>query len=131
MEISDAVPVLSVLAHEARLAIFRLLVRAGPAGVKAGDIAEAVAAPASTVSAHLTALSHAGLIVGHRQGRAIYYAARYGRMRDLLAFLMEDCCNGSPDLCGPLVRLATRAAGCAAEPAAPEGNKAERLPEGA
>ena len=114
MEIKDAASVLSALALEGRLAIFRLLVRAGPAGVKAGDIAEAVSARASTLSANLNVLSHAGLIAGRRDGRAIYYAARYDRMRDLLAFLMDDCCNGSPEICMPLIEIATRADCCAA-----------------
>ena len=113
MEIKDASHVLSALALEGRLAIFRLLVRAGPAGVRAGDIAEAVSAHASTLSANLNVLSHAGLIEGRRDGRAIYYTARYDRMRDLLAFLMDDCCHGRPEICMPLVDIATRAACCA------------------
>ena len=96
MEMIDAAQVLSALALEGRLAIFRLLVRAGPQGVKAGDIAEAVSTHASTLSANLNVLSHAGLIEGRREGRAIYYSARYDRMRDLLAFLMDDCCGGAP-----------------------------------
>ena len=128
MESRDAAPVLSALAHEGRLAIFRLLVRTGPAGVRAGDIAEAVAAPASTLSANLNVLSHAGLIEGRRQGRAIYYAARYDRMRDLLAFLMGDCCDGTPEICLPLMTLATRAAGCAADQAEHEASRVESLP---
>ena len=124
MEIKDAIPVLSALAHEGRLAIFRHLVAAGPGGVKAGEIDRAVAAPASTLSANLTVLSHAGLVEGRRHGRAIYYAARYDRMRDLLAFLVDDCCKGSPDVCGPLISLATRAACCADDPAAVPGMEA-------
>ena len=120
MDLRDAATVLSALALEGRLAIFRLLIRAGPAGVKAGDIAEAVSAHASTLSANLNVLSQAGLIEGRRDGRAIYYAARYDRMRDLLAFLMDDCCNGSPEICLPLLQIAPRAVGCAAaDPAEP------------
>jgi len=113
MEIKDATNVLSALALEGRLAIFRLLVKAGPNGVRAGDIAEAVSANASTLSANLNVLSHAGLIEGRRDGRFIYYSARYDRMRDLLAFLMADCCNGDPEICLPLINIATRAACCA------------------
>ena len=113
MEIKDAAHVLSALALEGRLAIFRLLVRAGPQGVKAGDIAEAVAAHASTLSANLNVLSHAGLIERRREGRMIIYTARYDRMRDLLAFLMDDCCNGAPDICLPLMDIATRTTCCA------------------
>ena len=81
--------------------------------MRAGDIGEAVSAHASTLSANLNVLSHAGLIEGRREGRAIYYAARYDRMRDLLGFLMDDCCNGRPEICMPLIDIATRAACCA------------------
>jgi len=113
METKEAASILSALAHDGRLAIFRLLVRSGPRGVRAGDIASAVGAPGSTLSANLNVLSHAGLIEGWREGRAIIYTARYGRMRDVLAFLLDDCCNGNPEICTPLMDLATRAACCA------------------
>jgi len=117
MEIKDAANVLSALALEGRLAIFRLLVRAGPKGVKAGDIAGAIAANASTLSANLNVLSHAGLIEGRRDGRAIYYSARYDRMRELMAFMLEDCCNGAPEICSPLLDIAAATPCCAAAPA--------------
>ncbi|MDP9104148.1 MAG: metalloregulator ArsR/SmtB family transcription factor [Pseudomonadota bacterium] len=113
METKEAASVLSALALDARLAIFRLLVRAGPEGVRAGEIASAVGAPGSTLSANLNILSHAGLIEGRREGRAIIYAARYDRMRDVLAFLLDDCCNGNSAVCAPLMDIATRAACCA------------------
>jgi DNA-binding transcriptional ArsR family regulator len=113
METKDAAGVLSALALEGRLAIFRLLVRAGPQGVRAGDIAEAVGAHASTLSANLTVLAHAGLVEGRKDGRSIYYAARYDRMRDLMAFMLDDCCNGAPEICAPLMDIATRAVCCA------------------
>lgn len=112
METRFAVDGLAALAHEGRLAVFRLLVQAGPVGVKAGDIALAVGAHASTLSANLTVLSHAGLIEGRREGRAILYRARYDRMSALIAFLMQDCCNGAPEICAPLADLASRAACC-------------------
>lgn len=105
------------------MAVFRLLIRAGHSGVKAGEIAGAVAAPASTLSANLNILSHAGLIEDRRVGWAIYYAARYDRMRDLLAFLVEDCCNGSPEICAPLVDIAAGAT-CSAQQGA-NGEKAQ------
>ncbi|MEY4255350.1 MAG: hypothetical protein RLZZ141_577 [Pseudomonadota bacterium] len=123
MKTKDASNILSALALEGRLDIFRLLVRAGPNGVKAGDIAHAIAANASTLSANLNVLSHAGLIEGRRDGRAIYYSARYDRMRDLLAFLMDDCCNGIPEICLPLINIATRAACCADDQAEHEETK--------
>ena len=123
METKIAADVLSALALEGRLAIFRLLVRAGPQGLKAGEIADAVAAHASTLSANLTVLSHAGLVEGRREGRAIYYSARYDRMRDLLTFLLDDCCNGSPEICMPLMDIATRALCCADDQAEYEDSK--------
>jgi DNA-binding transcriptional ArsR family regulator len=113
MEMKDAANALSALGLEGRLAIFRLLVRAGPQGVRAGAIAEAVGAPGSTLSANLNVLSHAGLIAGRREGRSILYTARYDRMRDVLAFLVEDCCNGDSEICLPLMHIATRAVCCA------------------
>lgn len=123
METKIAADVLSALALEGRLAIFRLLVRAGPRGLKAGQIADAVAAHASTLSANLTVLSHAGLVEGRREGRAIYYSARYDRMRDLLTFLLDDCCNGSPEICMPLMDIATRTLCCADDQAEYEDSK--------
>jgi DNA-binding transcriptional ArsR family regulator len=121
METREAASILSALALDARLSIFRLLVRAGPDGVRAGDIAQAVGAPASTLSANLNILSHAGLIEGRREGRAILYTARYDRMRDVLSFLLDDCCNGRPEICRPLMDIAARAACCAADQAEYEG----------
>lgn len=111
MNAAIAADVLGALALESRIAVFRLLVRAGPGGVRAGDIADAVGAHASTLSANLAVLSRAGLIAGRREGRAIYYRAEYGRMRELIDFLLEDCCNGAPEVCAP------RAADACCEPA--------------
>ncbi|MEW6599222.1 MAG: metalloregulator ArsR/SmtB family transcription factor [Pseudomonadota bacterium] len=112
MEMKIAAEALAALALEGRLAVFRLLVQAGPEGVKAGDIALALGAPASTLSANLAVLSHAGLIEGRREGRSIRYSARYEQMRALIAFLLEDCCNGAPEICVPLMEIASRAACC-------------------
>jgi DNA-binding transcriptional ArsR family regulator len=105
METSTAVGALSALAHEGRLEIFRLLVRAGADGV-AGVLP-------NTLSSNLNILNAAGLVTSRREGRSIIYAAGYGRMRELLAFLMEDCCGGKPEICAPLVDIASRA--CDAE----------------
>ena len=99
MEIKAASSAMFALGHEGRLAIFRLLVRAGPEGIRAGSIADAVGAPGSTLSANLNVLSHAGLIERRREGRLIIYTARYDRMRDVLAFLLDDCCDGNPEIC--------------------------------
>jgi ArsR family transcriptional regulator len=113
MEKTSAVAALSALAHDGRLDIFRLLVRAGADGMAAGEIARVTDAAASTLSANLAILSRAGLVASRRDGRSIIYAAAYDRMRDLLGFLMEDCCAGRPEICAPLAALASQP--CAAE----------------
>ena len=112
MEITDAVSGLSALAHPGRLEIFRLLVRAGPPGLAAGDIARATGSLSNTLSANLNVLNHAGLVSSRRDGRSIIYSAAYDRMSELLAFLMEDCCGGDSAICGPLAGIAARAAAC-------------------
>ena len=113
MEMSDAAAVLSALALESRLAVFRLLIRSGPEGLMAGDVAKTLGARANTLSQNLKILSQAGLIEARRDGRAIIYTARYDKMRDLLSFLLDDCCNGRPEICLPLMDIATRAVCCA------------------
>lgn len=104
METNHALATLSALAHDTRLAAFRLLVKAGPGGMIAGEIAAALDLRANTASNTLNILSAAGLIRSTREGRAIRYFARIEAMRDLLAFLMEDCCGGSPDKCRPVLQ---------------------------
>ena len=86
------VTALQALAQESRLELFRLLVRRGTAGIPAGQIAERLGVPPTTLSFHLAQLSQAGLIAGRREGRRILYAADYGRMQALLDFLMDNCC---------------------------------------
>ncbi|MGH6910657.1 MAG: ArsR/SmtB family transcription factor [Phenylobacterium sp.] len=113
MEKPDAISALSALAHDGRLDIFRLLVRAGPDGTPAGEIARATNIANSTLSSHLAILNRAGLIASRRDGRSIIYTAAYDQMRDLLGFLMEDCCQGNPEICAPLAALASRP--CTAE----------------
>ena len=97
---ADAIAALSALAQDSRLTVFRLLVKAGPGGMTAGDIAAAVGAAPSTMSHHLGGLERAGLATSRRDGRTIFYAADYEGTRKLLAFLMEDCCQGRPEICG-------------------------------
>lgn len=115
MEMKLAIASLGALAHEGRLSTFRLLVQAGPDGLAAGEVARRLGLLPNTLSASLNVLSHAGLISGRREGRSVIYTANYDRMRDLLAFLMEDCCAGSPEICAPLAELAQRAACCATQ----------------
>jgi len=98
---------LAALGQETRLDVFRLLVKAGPDGLPAGEIGERLGTVQNTTSAHLKVLTHAGLIRAERDGRTIRYAADMTGFRDLLAFLMEDCCNGSPDLCRPVIEAVT------------------------
>jgi DNA-binding transcriptional ArsR family regulator len=113
MEPQQAIGALSALAHPGRLGIFKLLVRAGPEGMAAGDIARTTGSLANTLSANLNLLAGAGLVSSRREGRSIIYAAGYDRMSELLAFLMEDCCAGNPEICAPLAAIADRAACCA------------------
>lgn len=113
METAAAVAALSALAHPGRLQVFRMLVRAGADGIAAGEIARGSGSLASTLSTNLGILANAGLVASHRAGRSIVYVAAYDSMRDLLAFLVEDCCGGKPEICVPLADVARRA--CAAE----------------
>jgi ArsR family transcriptional regulator, arsenate/arsenite/antimonite-responsive transcriptional repressor len=96
MDKSSALVALAALGQETRLDVFRLLVRAGAEGLPAGEIAARLGAVQNTLSAHLKILDHAGLVTAERQGRSILYRADFTGVRDLLAFLMEDCCAGSP-----------------------------------
>ena len=95
MDGSSAVEALGALAQESRLALFRLLVQAGDAGLAAGAIAERLGIPNSSLSFHLAQLHRAGLIKQDRQHRSLIYSADYGAMNRLVGFLMENCCGGS------------------------------------
>lgn len=107
MDFKAALEALAALGQETRLEVFRLLIRAGADGMAAGEIALRLGAVQNTLSAHLKILDHAGLIRAERQGRSIRYFADLTGMRDLLAFLMEDCCNGAPELCQPVIEALT------------------------
>ncbi|WP_337188609.1 metalloregulator ArsR/SmtB family transcription factor [Phenylobacterium sp.] len=97
-----AIAALSALAHEGRMAVFRLLVRAGPAGMPAGEIARAAGMLANTLSSNLSILVAAGLVTSRREGRSVIYAAVYGEARRLLEYLVDDCCGGRPEICAAL-----------------------------
>jgi ArsR family transcriptional regulator, arsenate/arsenite/antimonite-responsive transcriptional repressor len=99
MEMKHAVEALSALAQESRLAIYRLLVEAGPDGLAAGKIGERLGLAPATLSFHLAWLARAGLATSRREGRFVYYAADYGAVNGLVDFLTENCCGGRPDLC--------------------------------
>ena len=96
MEETQAVTSLAALAHPQRLRIFRLLVREGPNGLAAYEIAEAVEASPTAASFHLKELDRAGLIRATRDGRFVRYAVHVDGMRKLLTYLTEDCCQGQP-----------------------------------
>ena len=95
MRADNAVEALAALAQEHRLALFRLLVRAGDKGMAAGAIAEALGVPNSSLSFHLAQLRNAGLILQERQHRSLIYSANYPVMNDLVGYLMENCCEGA------------------------------------
>lgn len=105
METKSAVSSLAALAHEGRLSVFRLLVQAGEGGLAAGEVARRLEILPNTLSASLNILSHADLIVSRRDGRSIIYTANYAAMGQLLAFLLEDCCGGAPEICAPLAAM--------------------------
>ena len=94
MEVTTASERLAALGHETRLAIFRLLVQAGPAGVNAGLIGEKLKIPPPTLSFHLNHLTRVGLISGRQESRFIFYVADYRAMDELLAYLTDNCCQG-------------------------------------
>ncbi len=123
MESNAAIDRLSALAQPGRLDVFRLLVRAGPDGIPAGEIAATLGLAPNTLSSQLTILVHAGLLTSTREGRVIRYAARPEALSELIVYLMEDCCGGRPEICRP-VEEAARAACC--PPAKAKSRKAVR-----
>jgi DNA-binding transcriptional ArsR family regulator len=107
METKQVLAALAAIAQESRLAVFRLLVQVGPDGMAATKIAEQLAIAPSSLSFHLKALTHAGLITPRSAGRLVIYAADVAVMNDLIGYLTANCCGGAP--CGP--------PGCATHPA--------------
>jgi ArsR family transcriptional regulator len=100
-----AIESLSALANETRLAAFRLLLREAPDELAAGDIASRLAIVQNTMSSHLAVLARTGLISARKDGRNILYRAEPAAMPTLLAWLMEDCCQGDIEICAPLLDL--------------------------
>jgi DNA-binding transcriptional ArsR family regulator len=101
MDTKHAVDALAALAQNSRLAVFRHLVQLAPDGACPGDIAQRLDIPANTLSFHLKALAHAGLVKAEPDGRFIRYRASLDRVRTLVEFLTENCCGGDPALCAP------------------------------
>jgi ArsR family transcriptional regulator, arsenate/arsenite/antimonite-responsive transcriptional repressor len=108
METNAAVRSLSALAQDSRLAVFRLLVKAGPDGLAAGEIARKLDTAPNTMSAQLLVLANAGLIRAQREGRSIIYSVDFDQMSELLLFLTKDCCGGHPEVCAPLAATVNR-----------------------
>jgi DNA-binding transcriptional ArsR family regulator len=113
MESNYAVKQLAALAQESRLQVFRLLVKAGPSGIAAGEIARRLEIAPNTLSAQLNVLANAGLATSRRSGRSILYAADFDAMGALLVYLMEDCCQGCAEVCAKIFAVAARVSCCA------------------
>ena len=103
MDKIHALDAFAALSQSTRLDVFRLLIKAGEVGMTAGEISDTLGVRQNTMSANLSILSRAGLIRNRREGRSIRYFANMDGMRGLLAFLMEDCCGGHPELCQPVI----------------------------
>ena len=103
MEEYNVLAAFSALSQQTRLDVFRLLVKAGAQGILSGEIGDKLNVRQNTMSANLTVLLNAGLVVKERQGRTIRYFADFEAVRGLLAFLMEDCCGGNPELCQSVI----------------------------
>ena len=109
---AHAISVLAALAQPTRLEVFRLLLKHEPVGITAGVIADTVGAPHNSISTHLAILVRAGLLRASREGRTIIYRADIEGMRALIGFLVNDCCDGHPELCKLLDTTSDRACGC-------------------
>jgi len=103
MKQDTAIDAFSALSQATRLEAFRLLVKHEPDGLPAGEIARRLDVPHNTMSTHLAILARAGLISVERQSRSMIYRAELTAIRQLVMFLLKDCCNGQPELCSPLI----------------------------
>lgn len=113
MDSKLAVAALSALAHETRLELFRLLVRMGKEGMTAGALAETLRVAPSTLSHHLAQLEHAGIVTARRESRHIFYAAAIPGISALLSYLIDDCCQGAPEICGLTTTVCAESDPCA------------------
>jgi len=100
MKSKEVIEALSALASESRLAVFRLLVRRGPEGYTPSELTARLDLPAPTLSFHLKALLHAGLVVSRREARNLFYSPSFERMNALVSFLTENCCSLGDKACG-------------------------------
>jgi len=107
METESTILALAALAQSTRLEVFRLLIKHEPEGLAAGEIAKKLAVPQNTMSAHLAVLSRAGLVAARRIGRSIVYRADLVRFQAVMLFMLNDCCDGRPEICAPLIESLT------------------------
>ncbi len=119
MKADKAVAALNAIAHEHRLAVYRMLVQRGPDGLSAGEIADRIGVPPSSLTFHLQQLLHAGLVTQRRLGRQLFYATDFAAMNGLVSYLTENCCGGDKDSCAPACKPAL-----AAKPARPQRRSA-------
>jgi DNA-binding transcriptional ArsR family regulator len=103
MDKSDALSSFAALAQETRLDVLKLLIKAGEQGLSAGEIGERLSIKQNTMSANLAVLARTNLVSNKREGRSIRYYANFVGIRELIGFLMEDCCGGNPEICEPLL----------------------------
>ena len=118
MKSADAIAALGALASEARLAVFRLLVKRGPDGYTPGELSRRLGVPSPTLSFHLRELANAGLVSGRREGRNLFYSPNLERMQNVVGFLTENCCTLADQACG---------SNCQPLPASPPVTPATRL----
>ncbi len=103
MDTKTAIEVFSALSQPTRLEALRILIKTGATGMLAGDLGDLMEVRQNTMSSNLSVLLQAGLVRNEREGRSIRYFADFEGLRGVLAFLMEDCCGGNPDLCQPII----------------------------
>lgn len=103
MDAIDTIAALAALAQPTRLETFRLLSAREPEGVAAGELARLVGVPQNTMSTHLGILVRAGLVRGERRSRSIIYRASLEQFREVVLYLLRDCCGGRPEICAPLI----------------------------
>ncbi len=123
MSAPHALAALAALGQPTRLEIFRILMRREPKGLAAGAIAEAIGCAHNTLSSHLSILARTGLVRAAREGRSIVYRADVASMRALVDFLVTDCCDGHPELCGFMGAAPARGCGCGAVSKKPRNRK--------
>ncbi len=112
MEVGRALVAFAALSQEHRLQIVRLLVVAGPEGMAAGALGTKLSAASPKMSFHLSHLEQAGLIASRRDGRSIRYSIQAAALSGLIGFLLRDCCQGQPEICGPAMADLVQNATC-------------------